>query len=130
MSNRPKIEGKWGLSKDGEDYYGRYESKEAALADASEEDRFVGQYRQPRMPWECGRPDADEIIELVLCDEDYSGDYAVDALEFSKKQGEELTEAVSRVLRDWCLKHNILPDFGLIDLDTVDQIEPATAAAP
>lgn len=106
--------GKWGWSINREIFNGCFETKDEAISDA--EDRrplFVGQYQEPISPETF--IDGEDLIDKVLCQDNYCGDWAEDCLDCSKEQLQELTEIVRRVFGEWIDKHGLRPTFGLVE---------------
>lgn len=76
---------------------------------------YVGRQRAPRI---CV-PDADNILDHVLCQDDFSLDCAEDAFRCTREQTAELTAAVERVFLEWMHKHGLQPRHFLIDESTM-----------
>lgn len=107
--------GKWGYTRDGEMYSGCYDTaEEAAEEGALEEGQTVkvGQYRDPEV---LAFVDADSVIERIICQDEYCGDWAEDALACTDEQMAELTEAFREAMRTWLDKHDLWPSFGIVD---------------
>ncbi len=118
MRTNMSIEGKWGYSRDGEMYSGAFGSKEEAVCAAQKnESSYVGQYHAPSAPEDY--IDADDLIEKVLCQDEYCGDWADGCLDANPEQKQELTAAVRKVFADWMDRHGLRPAFGMIDEATV-----------
>jgi hypothetical protein len=111
-----EINGKWGYSTNEEWYTGFFDSREEAIAEArsaGEDGRlWVGQFRAPIAPEDC--VDAEMLIEAVLCQDDYCGDWAEDALDCSPAQRDELTADIRRVFGAWVDRHGLRPKFCVV----------------
>jgi hypothetical protein len=111
-----KVTGKWGYSTNEEWYTGFFDSREEAIAEArsaGEDGRlWVGQFRDPMAPEDC--IDAEDLIERVLCQDDYCGDWAEGALDCTPEQERELTAAIRRVFGEWMDRHGLRPQFGVV----------------
>jgi len=104
------IAGTWGTSYDDECYSGRAASRDEAIA-ADPTARFVGQYEAPLLE---SYLSAELLIEHVLCQDDYCGDWADGSLDATEEQCAELTEAVQRLFREWAERHDLVPQFGIV----------------
>jgi hypothetical protein len=102
--------GTWGTSYDGEYYSGRSASRGEAIA-ADPAARFVGQYEAPQLE---SYLSAELLIDNVLCQDDYCGDWADGSLAATKEQLAELTDAVRLLFRDWVERHGLMPQFGIV----------------
>jgi hypothetical protein len=118
------LEGKWGYSTDEESYTGAYDSREEAIEEAKDTDEthfWVGRYSAPPSPESC--IDAEDLIDKVLCQDEYCGDWAEGCLDCSKEQLVELTDSIRKVFGEWLYQHDLRPAFGLI-------IEPEEIRVP
>jgi len=107
------IAGKWGYSLGGgEAYYGAFDTKEEAIAEAGFMDAFVGQYRAPIMPWEC--ISLDDLFDPVWDHDDYSGEWAEGSLYYTREQKKDLEQRIATVFKAWCEEHDLVPKFGII----------------
>lgn len=107
--------GKWGFSRDGELYTGAFDSAEQAVqeAEASGYGRFfVGQFREPVTD---GCLHADLLLEHIVCQDEYCGDYADGCFDCSGEQRSELTASLRLVFREWMDRHGLRPQFGIVD---------------
>lgn len=108
--------GKWGYTRDGENYYGDYDTpEEAAEGGATEEGETVtvGIFRDPIAPEQC--IDGEHLIEQVLCQDDYCNDWADCTLDCTKQQLDELTKEIQGVFGKWIDRHGLRPAFGLVE---------------
>lgn len=106
--------GKWGYSHDEEQYYGDFETREEAIEEArSVEAGYVGQYSDPTPPEEF--IDAEDLLEKVLCQDEYSGGFAEDTLDCTREQRDELTVEIRRAFAAWMDRHDLRPNFGWIE---------------
>jgi len=120
MSN--SVAGKWGYSYDGENYCGFFDTREEAIAEGGFDGRtiWVGQFRAP----ECEEYlDAEDLLDKVLCQDDYCGDWEGDAISPTKEQKAELTTEIRALFGRWLDRHDLRPKFGLVD--NAEKIEPA-----
>lgn len=117
--------GKWGYTTDGIIYTGIFDSAEEAAAEYGSpgETVDVGRYRDPVPPEEY--LDADLVIEHVLVQDEYEGEWAEGTLEASDKQLDELTADLRRVFAAWIDRHDLRPIFVIVD--KAIQIEVAQA---
>jgi len=113
------IHGKWGWTQDEQSYHGAFDTPEAAAADIGEEGEsvMVGQYRDPIAPELCVK--GDDLFELTVAHEDYSGEWAEDAFSCTQEQEDEFTDAVRQVYGEWLDKHNLRPGFGIVECTKV-----------
>ena len=101
-------------SRDGESYNGRFDTFEEAKAEACAAGcRFVGECVEPPAPE--GYFDADDWIEHVSCQDEYSIDAADDWCRPTREQREELNREVQAVMAAWLDRHGFRPTFFLID---------------
>ncbi len=109
------IAGKWGYSHDEETYFGTFDTKKEAIRAGRQEGRplWVGQYIDPISPEKY--IDGKDLIEQVLCQNDYCGEWAEGALDCTGTQLAELTMKMRSVFGDWLDKHDLRPRFGLVD---------------
>lgn len=108
------MQDKWGHSRDGELYYGNYDTKEEAIeAGRNEESSRVGQYRAPVMPWDC--LDAGTLFDHVLCQDDYQGEWAEDAFECTREQEKDLEQRIAIIVKAWCEENGFVPNFGIVE---------------
>lgn len=106
------IAGKWGFSRDGETYTGAFDTREEAIAEGGETAKFVGRYREP-----CCEDviEASDVLDKILCQDDYCGDWAEDALSATIGQLGELTVELQKVVGQWLDKHDLRPTFGIVE---------------
>jgi hypothetical protein len=106
--------GKFSYSTDGESYYGRFDTFEEAKHEAiSEGAKFVGEAIPPPAPEDYF--DADDWIEHVSCQDEYSLDCAEDWCRPTKEQLDELNREVRAVMASWLDRHKLRPTFWLIE---------------
>lgn len=117
---------KWAISKNGENYFGFFDTIEEAIneasANAKKEQRkyWVGQCISPIQPeylWF-----AEDWIDYVLTHDDYSGEWAEDSISATKEQYIELEKEVRKVLSTWLDKHELRPKHYNIDPKSVVEI--------
>lgn len=114
MPNETNVmEGKWGYSRDGEWFNGPFDSREELAAEVLNGVVYMGQFRAPIPPEQY--IDAELLTEHVLCQDDYCLDCAEGCIEGTKKQQEDLTEAIRVLFRDWLVKHDLMPIFGIVE---------------
>ncbi len=97
---------------DEERFDGDYATREEALAEAVAEgsDRpciWVGENVPPTQPeyrWH-----AEDWLEYVSCQDDYSGEWAEGWDDSTKEQRAELEDQVRQVMADWLDKHKLRP---------------------
>jgi len=106
------IAGKWGISRDGDHYHVAGETRDKALEEADVGD-YVGRFRDPIQPEDTLH--ARDILDNVLCQDDYCGDWAEGCLDPTLADLEELETAMSKVFGDWIDRHGLRPTFGIID---------------
>lgn len=100
------------LSTNEENYYGNYETVESAVQEAIRheyESFWIGECVKPTPPedwWE-----ANDWLEHVSCQDEYSGEWAEGWDDSTKPQREELELQVRKVMADWLDKHNLRPSF-------------------
>jgi len=105
---------KYAYSWDDESYTGTFPSKEEAIAEAFGEwpervNVFVGEVVYPSAPEIF--IDADTIIDAIINQEEYSGEYTQDWPIVSKEQKQELTDSLQRIVSEWIAKHNLQPNW-------------------
>lgn len=116
---------KWSISTNGENYSGQYDTKEEAIAEGQAmgyDSFYVGQCCSPISPeaaW-CG----EDWIDHVLCQDDYSGEWADGSLNATNEELAELEGEVRPILAAWLERHGLRPTFWLIADGTVEEIEP------
>lgn len=112
---------KYGYSSNGEEFYGDFDSPEAAADEGINEEGgscVVGMFSAPCTPEGC--IDAGLILEQVACQDDYCvGDWGSDWPESNKEQEQELTESLRAVFAAWLDKHNLRPTFRLVCASTM-----------
>jgi len=111
-----KIEGTWGYSHDEEMYSGFFATREEAIAEGGigreGSTIWVGQFRAP----DCeSYLDYSLLIDHVVSQDDYSGDWAEDCISPTKEQAAELTAELRVMFARWLDKHNLRPGFGIIE---------------
>lgn len=121
VSSKTRGKRMFSYSLNGELYTGRFETKEEAAYEAKnaieesglEQETFtVGEADSPVAPesfW-----DAEQWIEHVACQDDYSHDAADDWDESTKEQREELEAKVRPILAEWLDRHKLRPTFAVI----------------
>jgi len=113
------IIGKWGYSTNEETYSGFFDSREEAIAavqsvyDGDDRLVWVGQFREPICEQAIhGR----DLIEQVVCQDEYCGDWADDAISATNEEIDELTQAIRKVFGEWMDKYGLRPSFGVVDI--------------
>jgi len=104
----------WATSLNGEIYdYPFYASREEAIANGTAEyngDPFwIGKTFPPENAENFF--DAEDWLENVACQEDYSGDHAEDWDMSTKEQRAELEKEVRAVMAAWLERHKLRPTF-------------------
>ena len=110
------MKGKWGYSTNEEWYTGSFDTREDAIAEGREygSSRFwVGQFVDPPTPE--SYIDAEDIIEKVLCQDEYCLECADGCLSCTREQQDELTTAIRKTFGEWLDKHDLRPTFGLVE---------------
>jgi hypothetical protein len=104
---------RFAISSNEEIYYGSYGTIEEAIDDAVNSHEYtvfwVGRCvpaTQPEEWW-----NAEDWLEHVSCQDDYSSEWAEDWDDSTKEQRAELEGAVRKVMADWLDKHNLRPKF-------------------
>ena len=96
-----------------ESYSGEYlsemEALEEAFAHEDDDVVWVGECVPPTQPEDYWN--AEDWIEHVACQDEYSGEYAEDWDQSTKEQREELERGVSKVMAAWLDRHNLRPKF-------------------
>ncbi len=96
-------------------YYGAEEYKQGALRAANPsvgERAYVGQYEAPAPPEHF--VNADLLLDHILCQDDYAGDWAEDTLSPTEEQEEQLTHMLRLAFVLWMEEHGLRPTFGLV----------------
>lgn len=109
---------KYSYSFDEEMFHDSYDSPEEAATEAlanSEEDTVVWVGRNVAPPEPEQYFDIDDLIELVSCQDLYSGDYADGWYSGSREQEKEINEQVRELIRKWFDKHGLRPRFWLVE---------------
>lgn len=107
----------WCYSFDGSNFKSdTFASMELAIEDAKKEADddidtiYVGQCETHHN--ERFFPDADIITEHMCVNaEDVGGDFANDYPDVTKEAEEELTQSLHKLLKEWCIKHDVSPSF-------------------
>lgn len=106
--------GKWGYSSDEELYHGIFDTRDEAIIEAGEtRPAWVGRYRDPIAAEKC--VDGEDLIEKVLCQDDYAGEWAEGELDCNREQINDLTEAIAKTFGEWIDRHGLRPSFGIIE---------------
>lgn len=112
----PKRPTRFAYSRNRELYYGDFASREDAIAEikSCEPDGtyWVGMCVEPSSPelfWH-----ADDWLEHVSVQDEYSHDCADGWDQSSSKQREELEYLVQVIMRDWLVRNKLLPNFYTI----------------
>jgi len=114
--NTNSVNKTYGYSLNGENYIGYFPTRSAAL-DASQSSGLVYQKTwtcefedppQPETMWA-----ADNWIEHVSIQDEYSGDHAEDWDHSTVDQKELLELAVKKVISDWLDEHDLRPKFHI-----------------
>lgn len=101
-------------SHNGEEYHGRFDTFEQAKAEACEMGAtFVGECVAPPAPESYF--DADDWLEHVSCQDEYSIDAAEDWCRPTREQRGELENEVQAVMAAWLDRHGFRPTFFLIE---------------
>lgn len=108
---------KYAYSTDQECYIGSFDSPLEAVAEAFGEDEDLENV------WigVCVTPDplhhitGEDVIEQILCQEDFSAEWAENALSHTKEQGADLSEMLREAFDGWMKKHNITVGFFNIE---------------
>jgi hypothetical protein len=109
---------KYSYSTDRENYHGTFDSVEAAQDEAAGEADlgqhfWVGEQVDPPQPEIFWHPS--EWLEQVSCQDEYSMDCAEGWDRSTKEQRAELEAEVQRVMAKWLDRHNLRPNFWLIE---------------
>ena len=112
MTNDP--ENKWASSADGEEYHGPFDTWEKAARDRGGEGEtvWVGQCRAPET---AGYIDAGFVIEHIVVQDDYFGEWAENSFDASGAELDELTDALRETFTAWMDKHDLRPSFSVVD---------------
>lgn len=107
---------KYSYSFDGEVYYGSFDTVEEALAECRREfpERkgrrvWIGENVAPPPPedfWHVA-----DWLECVVCQDEYSGDWAEGWDTSTKEQMAELEKDVRAVMRRWLKRYDLTPKF-------------------
>lgn len=124
MSNQVN---RWAISSDGERFeYDDFATKEAAIAEGlafyQGEPFYVGEVKAPTQPEEWF--EAEDWLEHVSVQDEYSGDHAEYWDNSSKPERDELTAAVRKVMAEWLDRHKLRPAF--FNIENPELIDPAT----
>jgi len=115
--------GKWGYSYNEEIYYGRFDSREEALAAADgEETVWTAQYREPDAP-ESFISGVD-IIDHILEQDDYCGEWTDGTFVCTDEVKEDLDASLRRAFVEWMDRHGLRPSFGIVEFDTIQKTTP------
>lgn len=100
-----------------EHYHGDFATVEDAIEEAAAEEPdaeavFVGEKDSPIQPEDWWN--ADDWLEHVSCQDEYSGEFAEDWDNSTKEQQSELEAEVRKVMATWLDRHNLRPGFWLI----------------
>ena len=117
------LAGKWGYSTNEESYFGSFDTKEEAIAEAEacedvDTDYWVGQFKDPIIQV-CASQVIDQISEQVG---DECGEFAEDWPGRIPTDAEnELANELTEVLLKWMKKYKLMPTFATVDSDTIEQ---------
>ena len=109
------LAGKWGYTHNGEFFNGSFDTPEDAAQEGALEEGetvTVGRFRAPEV---LAFVDAESVIERILCQDEYSGDWAENAIPYTNEQGDELTAMLQDAVRKWLDKHDLWPKFGIVE---------------
>ena len=108
------------VSYNGQDFFGTFESLEAATQTAQTESKHYGYTRfwigvpkpptQPERMWH-----VDDWLEHVSCSDDYSGEWAEGWERSTKEQREELEDTVRAMMSHWLDKHKLRPTHFTVE---------------
>ena len=107
---KTSMEGTWSLSQNGETYFGRFETKQAAIDEGHADGKYpfwVGECEPPSQPetfWH-----AEDWIEHVCCQDEYNTEWAEDWDKSTREQREELEGEVRALMADWLDHYNLRP---------------------
>ena len=111
---------KYAYSYDEEIYHGSFDTKEQAIAELDGRGGWVGECHDPSPPeswW-----NAEDWIEHVLCQDEYSGEWAEYTLATTKEQREELEAEVRKLMAAWLDRHDLRPNF--FNVQNAERVEP------
>lgn len=118
---------KWSISTNEENYHGQFDSKEDAISEGQTYCRrfWVGRCVPPTPPEELFTSwDVEEWLDnRLICHDDYSGEWAEDAIQETSEQREELAAEIRKVISAWLDKHNLRPKFFVIAPESVEEFE-------
>ena len=118
------------MSTDGEIYHGVFDTKEEAIAEGVTygRDFFVGQCVAPVSPELLFDGDTIEswIDNEVLCHDDYSGEWAEDALRTTREQREQLAGVIRLSISQWLDINKLRPTHFNIDPVSVEEIRKSS----
>lgn len=110
----------YSISGNEENYSGRFDTIEEAIAEAAEGYEWttfwIGEHEPPRQPetfW-----DMDPWIDHVSEQDDYGGEWAEDWFCCSKDQRLELEAEVRKAMAAWLDKHGLRPKFWMVNKAT------------
>ncbi len=117
------IAGKWSISTDEEHYESLFDTAEEAVEEgrSGETPFWIGQCVAPIPPENIWK--AEDWIENVLLQWDYSGDWAEDSVSATGEQLAELESDVRKVMAAWMNRHRLRSTHWIIDPETVRKIE-------
>ena len=123
----------FGYSTNGELFHGQFEFRCGAVAEAVAVGRehgyqkvWVGRSVPPTQPEDWWN--AEDWLEHVSCQDEYSGDYADGWDESTREQREELEATVRAVMAGWLDRHKLRPKFFTVDEIEEIVVEHVTAA--
>ena len=117
---------KWAISTDGESYHHQFDTVEDAIAEGKHHGGrfYVGKCVAPEPPenlfdrWSVDRWIDSEVREH----DDYSGEWAADAIPATREQQNELAEQIRPVIAAWLDRHKLRPTFWNIEPASVREI--------
>lgn len=114
---KESIEGKWAISGDSENYGSTtFATRDEAVAEGMAiypDGFYLGRIVAPTQPED--RWSADDWLEHVSVQDDYSGEHAEDWDISTEEQREELETEVRKVMAAWLDRHGLRPDFWNVD---------------
>jgi len=105
----------YSFSRNEENYHGEFETREGAIEKAKAEGLKRFWTGENVTPDPLDYIDGCDIVENIVCQDEFSGDWAEGWPMTTKEQDEELTEMLRAAFKAWMDKHGLHPTFWNVE---------------
>lgn len=105
----------YSLSRDEEHYHGEFETREGAIEEAKSEGLKRFWTGENVRPDPTDFIDGSDVIERIVCQDEFTGDWADGWPEATKEQEAELTGMLRAAFNLWMEKHGLGPKFWNVE---------------